>query len=54
MVFQNIGDMDMDFGDARKEFIEGSDVMSLKGDENSQHNNVEEVITHNKQKRMLI
>ena len=44
----------MDFGDARKESIEGSDAMSLKGDENSQHNNVEEFISHNKPKKMLI
>ena len=51
LFFQNIGDMDMDFGDARKESIEGSDAMSLKGDENSQHNNVEEVISHNKPKK---
>ena len=54
LFFQNIGDMDMDFGDAQKESIEGSDAMSLEGAENSQHNNVEEVISHNKPKRMLI
>ena len=42
--------MDMDFGDARKESIEGSDAMLLKGDENSQHKNVKEVISHNKPK----
>ena len=44
----------MDFGDARKESIEGSDAMSLKGDEDSQHKNVKEVTSHNKPKRMLI
>ncbi|XBH66993.1 hypothetical protein VPH35_095444 [Triticum aestivum] len=43
--------MDMDFGDARKESIEGSDAMSLKGDEDSQHKNVKEVISHNKPKK---
>ena len=43
--------MDMDFGDAQKESIESSDAMSLKGDENSQHKNVEEVISHNKPKK---
>ena len=41
----------MEFGDARKESIEGSDAMSLKGDENSQHKNVEDVISHNKPKK---
>ena len=41
----------MDFGDARKEYIEGSDAMSLKGDENSQHKNVEVVISHKKPKK---
>mgnify|MGYP001012147258 CR=1 FL=1 len=51
LFFQNIGDMDMDFGDARKESIEGSDAMSLEGAGNSQHNNVEEVISHNKPKK---
>ena len=51
LFFQNTGDMDMDFGDARKESIEGSDAMSLKGDEDSQHKNVEEVISHNKPKK---
>ena len=43
--------MDMDFGDARKESIEGSDAMSLQGAGNSQHNHVEEVISHNKPKK---
>ena len=43
--------MDMDFGDARKESIEGSDAMLLQGDKNSQHKNVEEVISHNKPKK---
>lgn len=43
--------MDIDFGDARKEYIDGSDAMSLKGDENSQHKNVDEVICHNKPKK---
>ena len=42
--------MDMDSGDARKESIEGSDAMSLQGAGNSQHNHVEEVISHNKPK----
>ena len=51
LFFQDIVYMDMDSGDARKESIEGSDAMSLKGDENSQHNNVEEVISHNKPKK---
>ena len=51
LFFQNTWDMDMDFGDARKESIEGSDAMLLKGDENSQHKNVEEVISHNKPKK---
>jgi hypothetical protein len=51
LFFQNTGDMDMDFGDARKESIEGSDAMTLKGDEDSQHKNVEEVISHNKPKK---
>mgnify|MGYP006266276227 CR=1 FL=1 len=51
LFFQNIGDMDMDFGDARKESIEGSYAMLLQGDENSQHKNVEEVISHNKPKK---
>ena len=46
--------MDMDFGDALKESIEGSDAMLLKGDENSQHKNVKEVISHNKPKKMPI
>ncbi|XBI41681.1 hypothetical protein VPH35_126116 [Triticum aestivum] len=43
--------MDMDFGDARKESIEGSDAMLPKVEENSQHQNVEEVISHNKPKK---
>uniref|UniRef100_M8CUD5 Ubiquitin-like protease family profile domain-containing protein n=1 Tax=Aegilops tauschii TaxID=37682 RepID=M8CUD5_AEGTA len=43
--------MDMDSGDARKESIEGSDAMSLQGAENSQHNHVEDVISHNKPKK---
>ena len=51
LFYHNIGDMDMDFGDARKESIKGSDAMSLTGDENSEHNNVEEVISHNKPKK---
>ena len=41
----------MDFGDAQKEHIEGSVVMSLGGDEISQHKNVEEVTSHNKPKK---
>ena len=41
----------MDFGDARKESIEGSYAMLLQGDKNSQHKNVEEVISHNKPKK---
>ena len=41
----------MDFGDARKEYIEGSDAMLLQGDKNSQHKNIEEVISHNKPKK---
>ncbi|KAM3388701.1 hypothetical protein ACQJBY_011066 [Aegilops geniculata] len=41
----------MDSGDARKESIEGSDAMSLQGAGNSQHNHVEEVISHNKPKK---
>uniref|UniRef100_A0A8R7RBB2 Ubiquitin-like protease family profile domain-containing protein n=1 Tax=Triticum urartu TaxID=4572 RepID=A0A8R7RBB2_TRIUA len=44
--------MDMDFGDARKESIEDSDAIMLKGDEDSQHKNVEEVISHNKPKKV--
>ena len=43
--------MDMDFGDAQKESMEVSDAMSLEGTEYSQHNNVEEVISHNKPKK---
>ena len=43
--------MDMDFGDAPKESMEVSDAMSLEGAGNSQHNNVEEVISHNKPKK---
>ena len=43
--------MDMDSGDSRKESIEGSDAMSLQGAGNSQHNHVEEVISHNKPKK---
>ena len=50
-----MGDMDMDFGDAQKESIEGSDGTLLKGTENSpsflQHNDVEAVISHNKPKK---
>ena len=51
LFFQNTGDMDMDFGDARKESIEGSDAMSLQGAGNSQHNHIEELISHNKPKK---
>ena len=51
LFFQNIVYMDDDSGDARKESIEGSDAMSLQGAENSQHNHVEEVISHNKPKK---
>ena len=36
---------------AWKESIEGSDAMSLQGAGNSQHNHVEEVISHNKPKK---
>ena len=54
LFFQDIVYMDMDSGDARKESIEGSDAMSLQGGGKSQHNHVEEVISHNKPKRMLI
>ena len=45
----------MDFGDAQKESIEGSDAKLLKGTVNSpsflQHNDVEAVISHNKPKK---
>ena len=51
LFYQNIGDMDMDFGDAQKESMEVSDAMSLEGTGYSQHNNVEEVISHNKPKK---
>ena len=51
LFLQNIVYMDMDSGDARKESIEGSDAMSLQGAGNSQHNHVEEVISHNKPKK---
>ena len=51
LFFQNIVYMDMDSGYARKESIEGSDAMSLQGGGKSQHNHVEEVISHNKPKK---
>ena len=36
IIFQNIGDIDMDFGDAQKECIDkGSEAATLKGAENS-------------------
>ena len=59
IIFQNIGDIDMDFGDAQKECInKGSEAVTLKGAENSpsfsQQNDVEAVISHKKQKRMPI
>ena len=54
--FQNIGDIDMDFGDAQKECInKGSEAVTLKGAENSpsfsQQNDVEAVISHKKSKK---
>ena len=54
LFFQDIVYMDMDSGDAQKESIEGSDAMSLQRAGNLQHNHVEEVISHNKPKKMLI
>ena len=49
----------MDFGDAQKECIDkGFKAATLKRAENSpsfsQHNDLEAVISHRKQKRMLI
>lgn len=43
--------IDMDFGDAQKESIEGSEATSLERAGNSQHNNVEMVVSHNKPKK---
>ena len=56
IIFQNIGDIDMDFGDAQQECInKGSEPATLKGAENSpsfsQHNDVEAVISHKKPKK---
>ena len=54
--FQNIGDIDMDFGDAQKECInKGSEAATLKGAENSpsfsKQNDVGAVISHKKPKK---
>jgi hypothetical protein len=56
IIFQNIGDIDMDFGDAQKECIDkGSETATLKGAENSpsfsKQNDVEAVISHKKPKK---
>lgn len=53
---ENIGDMDMDFGDVQKESIDkGSEPMLLEGTEYSpsliQHNDVGPTISHKKPKK---
>ena len=54
LFYQNIGDMDMDFGDTRKESIEGSDAMSLKGTKIHNIKMSKRLYLITNQKRMLI